>query len=175
MRAPHHLLHPRPVVLLTSVGKDGKANIMSAAWVTPLSKNPPLIAVSIGKGRYSHRLIEESGEFVINIPTKDLVKQVELCGRKSGMYLDKFKASGLTAKPSKIVAPPIIDECVGHLECRVVNRVSAGDHTVFIGEVLAAYAEEGLFVDDLWDTSRVHILCHAGSNAYSTLKELFRA
>ena len=169
------LLHPRPVVLITSVGKKGKPNIMSVAWISPVSKNPPLIVISVGESHYSHRLIEETGEFVVNIPTEDLVEQVELCGRKSGRCLDKFEASGLTAKPAKTVGAPIIEECIGHLECRVVNKFSAGDHTIFVGKVLAAYADDGLFVDDLWDTSKAKILCHAGSNAYSTLEKLLKA
>ena len=147
MGAFHRLLHPRPVVLITSVGKNGKPNIMSATWVTPVSKNPPLIIICVGESRYSHKLIEETGAFVVNIPTKDLLEQVELCGSESGRYLDKFEASGLTAKPAKTVKPPIIEECIGHLECRVVNKFSAGDHTIFVGEVLAAYADEGLFVE----------------------------
>jgi len=171
----HCLLHPRPVVLITSVGKNGRPNIMSVAWITPVSKNPPLIAMSIGKTRYSHRLIEETGEFVVNIPTEDLVGQVELCGRRSGKDLDKFEISGLTAKPAKTVSAPIIEECVGHLECRVVNKFSAGDHTVFVGEVSTAYADDGMFVDGFWDTDKAKILCHAGSNAYSTLEKSFRA
>jgi len=175
MSAFHRLLHPRPVVLVTSVGKNGKPNIMSVAWSTPVSKNPPLIAISIAERRYSHRLIEETGEFSVNIPTEDLVEQIELCGRKSGRNLDKFEAFRLTAKPAKTVGAPIIEECVGHLECRVVDKFLAGDHTVFVGKVLIAYADDGLFVDDLWDTSRVRLLCHVGSNAYSTLEKSFRA
>jgi len=145
------------------------------AWITPVSKNPPLIAMSIGKTGHSHRLIEETGEFLVNIPTEDLVGQVELCGTMSGRALDKFEIFGLTAKPAKTVSAPIIEECVGHLECRVVNKFSAGDHTVFVGEVLTAYADDDMFVDGFWDTDKVKILCHAGSNAYSTLEKLFKA
>lgn len=73
----HRLLHPRPVVFITSVGKNGKPNIISLAWIILVSKNPLLIAISVDESRYSHRLIEETGEFIVNIPTEDLVEQVE--------------------------------------------------------------------------------------------------
>ena len=175
MSAFHRMLMPRPVVLVTTVGRDGRPNIMSAAWITPVSSAPPLIAMSIGPDRYSHSLIEENGEFVVNIPSRGLVKEVEYCGRVSGKNLDKFKAAKLTAEPAKRVKAPIIKECIGHLECRIVNSIAAGDHTVFIGEVLAAYADESLFSERSWNLKEAKVLQHLTSNFYSTPGKSFPA
>lgn len=166
---------PRPVVLVTTIGLDGKPNIMSAAWTTPVSSAPPLVAISIAPARYSHSLIEENGEFVLNIPSRAVAKEVEYCGRVSGKNLDKFKAAKLTAEPAKRVKAPIVKECIGHLECRTVNSVPAGDHTVFIGEVLAAYADESLFSERSWNLEEAKVLQQLTSNFYSTPGKPFPA
>jgi flavin reductase (DIM6/NTAB) family NADH-FMN oxidoreductase RutF len=171
----HRILMPRPVVLVTTIDRDGRPNIMSAAWITPVSSAPPLIAISIAPNRYSHSLIKENGEFVANIPSRVLVKEVEYCGHVSGKSLDKFKAAKLTAEPAKRVKAPIIKECIGHLECRMVNSVAAGDHTVFIGEVLAAYADESLFSERSWNLEKAKVLQHLTSNFYSTPGKSFQA
>ena len=131
--------------------------------------------MSIAPDRYSHSLIEENGEFVVNIPSRVLVKEVEYCGRVSGKNLDKFKAAKLTAEPAKRVKAPIIKECIGHLEGRVVKSVAAGDHTVFIGEVLAAYADESLFSERSWNLKEAKVLQHLTSNFYSTPGKSFPA
>lgn len=134
-----------PAVLITTISKDGAPNIIAVAWVIPTSFKPPLLAISVGKTRYSHKLLAETGEFVVNIPTKGLQDKVEYCGSTSGRNVNKFEKAGLTPKPAKRVKVPIIEECVAHIECKVVNMFPTGDHTLFIGEVLAAYADGELF------------------------------
>lgn len=157
---------PHPTALITTISKDGKPNIIAVAWIIPTSIKPPLLAISIGKTRYSHKLLEETGEFVVNIPTKELLGKVEYCGSTSGRDVDKFEEAGLTPKPAKKVKPPIIEECVAHIECKVVNRFSTGDHTLFIGEVLAAYAEGELF-NGKWQVERAKLLQHIGGDTYT--------
>jgi len=157
---------PHPVALVTSISGDGKPNIITIDWITPISVRPPLLAVCIGKTRYSHRLIEETGEFVVNIPTQELIGKVEYCGSVSGRDVNKFEKIGLTPKPAKRVRPPIIDECIAHLECRVINQISTGDHSLFIGEVIAAYAEDKFFTT-LWDVAKTKPLMHVGETTYT--------
>jgi len=124
------------------------------------------VAVSVGKSRHSHTLVEKSKEFVLNIPTRELLKEVDYCGSVSGRKVDKFKETGLTPQPAKEVSAPLIRECIGHLECRLSSSLSAGDHTIFIGEVLRASADSSLF-DDYWVVDRAKLIHHLGGDMYT--------
>ncbi len=152
--------------------EEGKPNIITIAWSIPLSMSPPLVAISVGKTRYSHQLIKNTKEFVINIPSKGLAKQATICGSLSGRTVDKFKRSGLTPEPARCVKPPLIKECIAHLECQLVNEIETGDHTLFVGKVLAATAEENLF-DVQWDVSRAKPLMHVSGRTYTAPAEPF--
>ena len=163
----NRLINHGPTVLVTSQSGD-KPNVMTAAWQTPVSKNPPLVAVSIAPGRYSHQLIEESREFVINIPTHNLLREVQGCGKVSGRKVDKFEKFGLTSVPAFKVKTPLIKECIAHLECTLYDSIKVGDHTFFIGEILSASVEEDLYDDFLRvEDLRAKTLHHLGSNTYT--------
>ena len=90
------ILNPVPVVMVSSGSKEGKANIMTAAWAGTVNSEPPMISVSIRKSRYSHKLISETGEFVVNLVSKSLCKACDYCGVRGGENEDKFKSCGLT-------------------------------------------------------------------------------
>jgi flavin reductase (DIM6/NTAB) family NADH-FMN oxidoreductase RutF len=130
------LTSPLPYVLITSIDSEGRPNVMGASWVTKLSFEPFLMAVSVGHKRYSHGLIKNSGEFVICYPSAEQEKQAMYCGFHSGRCEDKFARTGLTAVPSKKVRPPTIDGCTVAFECKVVQSHEVGDHTLFVGEVV---------------------------------------
>lgn len=164
----YRLLHPRNVVMVSCIDKTGRANIITLAWSMPTSFDPPLVAISVSPRRYSHRLIEETKEFVVNVPTIEIVKETLFCGRVSGRNRDKFREAPLTALPAKKVQAPIIKECVAHLECKLVQKIATGDHTVFVGKVLAAHVNEGVF-DSKFDISKVHPLYHLGGDDFTTL------
>lgn len=127
-----------PVVMVTSVDAKMRPNIITLGMYMPISQNPPQVIIGVSPKRYSHDLIRDQGEFVVNSPSVNLVKEVHICGIKSGRDVDKFKESGLTPKLAQKVRPPLIEECYGHLECEVVNMVTCGDHTLFVGEIVAA-------------------------------------
>lgn len=165
------LLHPRHVVVVTCCSREGRANAITLAWSMPTSFKPPMVAVSVGLGRYSHQLIEEVGEFVVNVPTVKLLRQVYEVGSKSGRDVDKFKLTGLTLGKARAVKPPIIEECIAHLECRVVNSVRTGDHTIFVGEVLAAYAEEEAFKGQMLRPEFAKPLLHYGLDYFTTVAD----
>lgn len=156
------------MVLVSCMDRAGKANVITLAWSMPASILPPMLAMGIAPGRYSHQLIEETKEFVVNIPTMDFLKETLLCGRITGREYDKFREARLTPLPAKMVQPPIIKECVAHLECKLRQRISTGDHTIFIGDVLMAYANEGVFVRRL-DLKRVKPIYHMGGDDFVTL------
>ena len=166
----YRLLHPRNTILVTCIGNDGKPNIITLAWSMPVSLNPPIVAISIAPKRYSHKLIEETKEFVINIPTIEILKETLYCGRVSGRNVDKFKETSLTPAPAKKVKAPIIKECITHLECIVERQITAGDHTLFLGKVVAAYTNEGVF-DETFDVRKAKLVYHLGGDAFATLRD----
>ena len=168
LSSSYRLLHPRLVVLVTCTDKAGKANVITLAWSMPVSISPPIVAMSIAPKRYSHRLIEETKEFVVNVPTMDIVQETLFCGRRSGRTYDKFKETRLTTMPAKMVQPPIIKECVAHLECKLDQQITVGDHTLFIGSVLTAYADEGVF-DEKFDLKKVKPIYHMGGDDFVTV------
>ena len=130
-----------PVVLATVGG--AKDNIITLAMCHVFSFKPPLIGVGIGPKRFSYGLFKESEDFAINIPNKQLLKATEICGSKSGRRVDKFEASGLTREKAQKISAPLIAECPVNIECVKFKEVEAGDHTWFIGEIVAAKRDEG--------------------------------
>jgi len=168
----YSLLHPRPVVLICSVDKDGKPNVMACSWIMPVSEEPPMIALSLWRRGYTHQLIEAAKEFTVNIPSADLVKAVWIAGTRSGRRTDKFAVSGLKTQPAKKVSVPIIEQCIGHLECKLVDYVKAGECNVYIAEVVAAYADEELLTNNVW-SDRANVLLHAGGKYFTTPQAYF--
>jgi flavin reductase (DIM6/NTAB) family NADH-FMN oxidoreductase RutF len=164
----YRLLHPKLAVLLTCIDKKGKANIITLAWTMPVSIEPPLVAVSIAPRRHSYRMIEETEEFVINIPTMEFVKETLFCGRRSGRKFDKFKETKFTSMPAKTVKTPIIKECIAHLECKLYKKIPAGDHTLFIGEIQAAYTNENVFRNE-YKVRKAKLIFHLGGDKFTTL------
>lgn len=164
----YRLLHPMHTVLVSCVGAAGKPNVTTVAWAMPTSGNPPLVAVSLSPQRHSHTLIEESQEFVINIPTLELLQSVYACGTFSGRSFDKFKKAGLTPMPAKKVKAPTIRECIAHIECELDSQITTGDHTVFVGKIVAAYANQGVFTER-YSLEAAKMLYHAGGNNFAVL------
>jgi len=139
------LLYPRHVVLVTCADTAGKPNVLPFSFSMPVSYVPPMVVISMDLANYSHELIMNSGEYVINVPDANLAEQTMLCGETSGRNYDKFAAAELTPIPAQIVTPPLIKECHAHLECRVRESIPAGDHTLFLADVVAASANDGIF------------------------------
>lgn len=163
------LLEPGPITLLTSQYR-GQPNVMAAAWLCPASYRPPMIAVAISPLTNTHYLISRSQEFVVNIPPRPLAEQVLICGRHSGRDVDKFVRAGLTAVDGRRVTVPWVDECLAHLECGVVDARDLGDHTLFLGEIVGAWAEEEAFVE-LWqlESEELSPLQHLGGPTFAVL------
>lgn len=165
----YRLLHPMHTVLISAVGKTNKPNITTVAWVMPTSINPPLLAISIAPSRHTHALIEESGEFTVNIPTMEILQAVYACGSLTGRSFDKFKKANLTQIPGKKVKSPAIRECFAHLECEVDGQFTTGDHTIFVGKILEAYSDIGVFSESGYDLKKARLLYHAGGNNFALL------
>ena len=139
------ILNPVPVVMVSSGSKDGKANIMTAAWAGTVNSEPPMISVSIRKSRYSHKLISETGEFVVNLVSKSLCKACDYCGVRGGENEDKFRSCGLTpVKAEGMEYAYAIKEAPVSISCVVKSVTELGSHDMFIGEIKAVTADSYL-------------------------------
>jgi flavin reductase (DIM6/NTAB) family NADH-FMN oxidoreductase RutF len=135
------IVYPTPVVLVTSIDENGKANICTLAAVGILCGKPPQVGISIRPSRYSNKLIRLCKEFVVNFPTVAITRQTDYCGVVSGRTKDKFAETKLTPIESAKVKPPLIKECPVNLECRVKEVLSLGSHDLFVGEVVSVHAD----------------------------------
>ncbi|HUS16955.1 MAG TPA: flavin reductase family protein [Chloroflexia bacterium] len=171
----HRVLAPGPVVLITATVR-GHADVSTVSWAMPLSGDPPLVAIAVEPVRHLHELISRSDEFTINVPHMGLLREVQHCGTVSGGDHDKFAETGLHAMSARQVESPWVDECVAHLECGVVGRSEQGDHTLFVAEVLAAWADEEAF-DERWRPEHElgRLLHHLGGRLYSPGAEVVDA
>ena len=140
---PGNLLAPVPPVLV-SCGSLEKPNLITIAWAGTINSDPVRVSISVRPERYSHGLIRESGEFVINLPTQKILRAVDWCGVKSGRDLDKFQAMGLTAIPGSAVSAPVLAESPVNLECRVFQTIPLGSHDLFLADVVAVDVDEEL-------------------------------
>ncbi len=130
-----NMLYPVPAVLVTCGGGSVPPNIITVAWAGTVCSDPAMVSVSIRPQRYSHDIIRDSGEFVINLTTSGLARVTDFCGVKSGRDLDKFAECGLTPVPSKHVSCPSIGESPVSIECRVRQILPLGSHDMFLAEV----------------------------------------
>lgn len=136
------LIEPGPIVLLTTAGKE-RPNVMTLAWHTMLDFEPPLIGIVLSEQNHSFKTLVKTKACVLNIPTRELGKAVAGCGNTSGRDTDKFAAFGLTPKPAKHVAAPLIDECYASLECKVIDTRMARRYNFFVLEVVRACSDPG--------------------------------
>ena len=144
---PGNMLYPVPAVMVSCGRKGEKPNIITVAWAGTVCSDPPMVSISVRKERYSYEIIRETGEFVINLVNRELVRAADYCGVKSGRDADKFKEMGLTAQPSRYVGAPGIGESPVNLECRVTNRLELGSHDMFLARV-EGVAIDGKYMDE---------------------------
>lgn len=170
LSSAYRLLHPMHTVLVSCIGKTGKPNIITLAWAMPTSINPPLVAISLRPDRHSFTLIQETKEFIVNIPTMEILNETLFCGRRSGRDHDKFKETSLTPLPAKKVKAPIIKECIAHLECKLHSQFITGDHTIFVGEIVAAYADKETFTEE-YNLEKAKMVFHLGANNFTTVEK----
>ena len=148
------LLYPVPVALVSCGDMDGRPNIITIAWTGIVCSDPPMVSISIRPHRYSSRIIKESKEFVLNIPTEEILKKTDMCGVISGEDHDKFSEVGLTPLRGKVVKAPLIDECPVNLECRVKHIKALGAHDIYLAEIVAAHADDNVIKKGKIDASR---------------------
>ena len=175
---PGTLMAPLPPVLV-SCGTMDNPNVMTAAWTGVLCSDPVLVYVSLRPSRYSHEIISQTKEFVINLPTAALAKQVDMCGVKSGRTVNKFELTGLTAAPCSEIAAPQVAESPISLECRVLEIKHLGTeakpatHDMFLAEVLSVNVdEEYLDENGALHLEKAGLLAYAHGFYYALGKQL---
>ncbi len=137
-----NMVYPLPAVLVSCGDKEGNVNLMTAAWTGTVCSEPPMVYVSIRKERYSHHMIKETGEYVINLTTEKLAEATDFCGVRSGRDMDKFKEMKLTPVKGELQYAPMVAESPVSIECRVTDVMELGSHDMFIAEVTAVYVDE---------------------------------
>lgn len=139
---PGNMVYPLPAVLVSCGDKEGNYNLMTAAWTGTICSDPPMVYVSVRKERHSHHMIQETGEYVINLTTEKLARATDFCGVRSGRNMDKFKEMGLTPVTGELQYAPMVGESPVSIECRVTQVLELGSHDMFMAEVTAVYVDE---------------------------------
>lgn len=167
----YRLLNHGPTVLVSSAHGDAR-NVMAASWSMPLDFSPPKVAVVIDRNTRTRQLVEASGEFALNVPSRLLAKATLDVGSASGKEVDKFAEYGLATFAAEKIAAPLLEGCLGWLECRVVAEPHIQDrYDLFLGEVIAAWADPRAFRNGHWSFEEgsprsIHYV--AGGNFFET-------
>ena len=137
--------YPLPVLLVSCQGKETRPNIITIGASGVMCAHPPLIGIAVSPERYSHGLLESSGEWVINMPYAHQAELADYCGSVSGRAVDKFAERELTAQSSSVISVPRIGECPVNLECVCQDILRLGSHDWFVGEVKAVHVAKALY------------------------------
>lgn len=137
-----NMLYPLPAVLVSVADRAGRSNVFTVAWTGTICSDPPMVSISVRPERYSYHMIEETGEYVINLTTESLAYATDYCGVKSGRDVDKWKEMGLTQIRGGHVQAPMVAESPVNIECRVTQKLELGTHHMFLAEVLAVHVDE---------------------------------
>ena len=139
---PGNMLYPVPAVMVSCKREGERPNIITVAWAGTVNTNPPMVSISVRPERYSYNIIKETGEFVINLVTKELVYATDFCGVRSGKDVDKFCEMKLHETESKEIKAPGIAESPVNIECRVVSEQPLGSHTLFLAKVVNVQVDD---------------------------------
>ena len=131
--------YPEWIVLIVVAGPSGEVNVMPAGWSMYTSFEPPMYAVSVGHERYTHHLLRAAGEFTVAVPSPGMGPAIRSLGTRSGRDGDKLAGLDLDTQPAEEIGAPLLAGALVNLECRLASELETGDHTIFVGEVLAAH------------------------------------
>jgi flavin reductase (DIM6/NTAB) family NADH-FMN oxidoreductase RutF len=161
------LLGGGPVVLVSTAWR-GNHNVMPLAFFTPLSFDPPLIGIAVHPARHTHDMIKYSEEFALNVPSRELLHHTQYLGSVSGLELNKLELTKLPTFRARRVEAPLLEGCLAYIECGVQDAYTIGDHTLFVGKVVAAQVEKEAF-DEVWllDDPDLKPLLYLGQNHYA--------
>lgn len=169
---PGNMLYPVPAVMVSCQRPGERPNIITIAWAGTVCSSPAMVSVSVRKERYSYAILKETGEFVINLVTKDLVRAADYCGVRSGRDTDKYKEMGLTELASRTVKAPGIAESPVNIECLVTEVKSLGSHDLFLARVTNVAADERYLDENgKFDLSRAGLIAYSHGGYYELGKK----
>jgi len=154
VKKSHRALATRIPYLITTINKNGDVNAAPFSNLTSVSTNPERIVLAVYHEWDTKRNIVETQEFVVNVPSKNLLEQIWICGDKYAGHpipegVNELDIAGLKEIPSVVVKPPRVEECYAHLECKVVWTKDVGNHELVLADIVAASATEGIFDENL--------------------------
>lgn len=163
---------PLPPTMVTC-GTVEEPNVFTVAWTGILNTQPPVTYISVRPERYSYELIKQSGEFVINLPTQQLIRAVDYCGVKSGRNTDKFKEMNLRAEPAEKISAPILAQSPVNIECKVRDIVELGTHHMFIADIVSlSVAKELLDNAGKLHLDKANLIAYAHGEYFALGKKL---
>ena len=168
-----NMIYPLPAVMVSCRDKEGNDNIITVAWTGTICTNPAMAYISVRPERHSYNMIKETGEFVINLTTRELTYATDYCGVKSGRDVDKFKECNLTKEPAINVNVPMIKESPVNIECRVERIDELGSHHMFVAKVLTVHADEK-YMDEKgkFDLSKADLIVYSHGEYHSMGEKL---
>ena len=184
---PGNMLYPVPAVMVSCARPGETPNIITVAWAGTICSDPAQVSISVRKERHSHDIIRDTGEFVINLVNKRLVRATDYCGVKSGRDVDKFAETRLTVQESRYVKAPGIEESPVNIECKVTQVLELGSHDMFLAKVTAVQVDESLLDEKgKLDLNKAHLVAYShgeyqtfdnilGTFGYSVKKKIGRA
>jgi flavin reductase (DIM6/NTAB) family NADH-FMN oxidoreductase RutF len=146
--------YPEQVVLVTTRGTDGKANVMAVGWVAIASSVPPMFVLGIDEDAYTYKLLTETREFVVAFPSERMARETLFAGSHSGRDKDKFAEAGIRTEPAALVKAPLVADAVANFECALVEVTKPGDCPLVVGRVLAAHANADASLGRLYSTGK---------------------
>lgn len=165
---PGNMLYPLPAVMVSCQRPGEKPNIITVAWTGTICSDPVMASISVRKERYSYDIIKETGEFVINLTTEELVRATDYCGVRSGRDHDKFAEMKLTPGEASKVSCPLILESPVNIECRVKQLIELGSHDMFMAEVVAVdVSEEYMDADGRFDLNGTGLMVYSHGEYFS--------
>ncbi|MCX5749938.1 MAG: flavin reductase family protein [Candidatus Saganbacteria bacterium] len=175
---PGTMVYPLPAVMVTcgeyrKGGTTENSNIITLSWVGTVCTDPAMVSISIRPERYSHAIIEKSGEFVINLTTRGLAFATDYCGMRSGRNEDKFQKMKLTPLEARTVSAPLIKESPVNIECKVTEIKKLGSHDMFLAEVICIHADRN-FIDKkgVFDMEEADLICYSHGKYFAMGKYL---
>jgi len=165
----YRILAPRPVVLISTVNSKGISNAAPFSFVSPVSGDPPLIAFASSPEHETAKNILETGDFVVNLPSENILKQLWICADSIPDEKSEIDVASLTAEKSVKVKSPGIKECFGRFECRLERHYTAGDHLLITGLVLRAVVRDDLMKRERFLVEKSDFLMHIGGAEFGLL------
>ena len=168
------MLYPLPAVMVSCACADRKPNIITVAWAGTVCTNPPMVSISVRPERYSHELIEKSGEFVINLVTEELARACDWCGVRSGKDYDKFAECRLDALPAEgLTYAPLIGQSPVNIACRVSQKIPLGSHDLFLARVVGVHVDpEGMDEKGRCDLGKWNLITYSHGEYFALGRKL---